>query len=76
MEKLDILVVAKADPVLTFLSVNVEKGAADNIVHGKLQSPDLHITHSGLVATKGNRTEWLAGMRLEAGDWPHEVTSK
>lgn len=76
MEKLDILVVAKADPVLTFLPVNVEKGAADNIVHGKLQSPDLHITHSGLVATKGNRTEWLASTRLEAGDWPHEVTLK
>lgn len=76
MEKLDVLIVAKADPVLTLRSVNVERGTAEDVILGKLQSPLLHITHSGLVAVKGNRTEWLSNLKVESGEWPYDVSPK
>ena len=75
MEKVDTLVVAKADPVFTLRSINVERGTVENAVLGKLQNPSLHVTHSGLVAVKGNRAEWLSNLQVESGEWQYEVNS-
>lgn len=74
MEKLETLIVAKSDPVLTLLAVNVEKGSIDEIIRGKLPNPSLHITHSGLIAVKDTNAEWLSKGQIEAGKWSYSVS--
>ena len=75
LEKQDVVAVVKSDPTLKVAIVNVDRGSLTNTLVGKLDSPKVFLTHSGLVAVKDAKVEWLSELAIKSDLWKYKVST-